>query len=379
MRTTKPRVTKYKGSSSSKFVVEGLRVEGKRTRKFFRTRREAEAWLRKTVARVKKEGEGAIHMPEDLRVEAMKCAEQLRPHGRSLTEAVRHFLSHLHALERSCDVQALIAQFRASKEQDGVSERYLKDLKNRLLKFEEAFGKEIVADIEASAIDDWLRSLKVGAQTRNNFRTVLRTMFEFAVMRGFASNNPVANLAKAKVVRAAPAIFSPDEMRRLLDSASREFLPYLAIGGFAGLRAAEIERLDWSEVDLSQRLIHVKAEKSKTAQRRLTTISDNLSKWLAPLAKKSGPVAENVRVERDKACVQAGVEWKANALRHSFASYHLAHFKNVAETASELGHSSSAMLFQHYRELVKPSQASEWWEITPKVTFGDVVLFKAGQ
>ena len=375
MRTSTPRVTNYEGSTTSKFVVEGLRVAGKRTRKFFKTRREAEAWLRKTKARMKKEGEGAIHMPEDLRIEAMKCADLLKPHGRSITEAVGHFLAHLKALERSCDISALIAQFRASKQQDGASERYQKDLKNRLRRFDEDFGNRVVADIHASDVDDWLREQKVGAQSRNNYRSVLRTMFQFAVMRGFAPTNPVAKLAKAKVVRSAPAIFTPDEIRRLLEGASREFIPYLAIGGFAGLRAAEIERLDWSEVDLTQRLIHVKAEKSKTAQRRLTTISENLALWLAPLAKKSGPVAKKVRVERDKACALSNVEWKTNALRHSFASYHLAKFKNAAETASELGHSSPSMLYQHYRELVAPDAAQAWWSIEPTPESDTVVQF----
>ena len=104
MRTATPRVTNYKGSTTSKFVVEGLRVDGKRVRKFFKTRREAEAWLRLTLARIKKEGEGTIHMPEQLRVEATKCAKLLAPHGRSLTEATEFFLGHLKAIERSCEV-----------------------------------------------------------------------------------------------------------------------------------------------------------------------------------------------------------------------------------------------------------------------------------
>lgn len=365
MRTATPRVTKYKGSATSKFVIEGLRVEGKRIRKFFKTRREAEACLRKIQARVKKEGEGAIHMPEQLRVEAVKCAEKLKPLGVTLTDATEHFLAHLAAIQRSCTVVALIAEFRASKEQDGASERYQKDMKNRLQRFEDDLGPKMVAEIRSSSIDDWLRGLTVGAQTRNNFRTILRTLFEYGVMRGYLLENPVAKTAKAKVVRGAPAILKPEEMRKLLECASSDFLPYLAIGGFAGLRSAEIERLDWSEIDLGQRLIHVKAEKSKTAQRRLTTISDCLAAWLAPFSEKSGRVAKNVRVERKRCCAAAGIEWKANFLRHSFASYHLAKFKNSAETAAELGHSSPVMLFQHYRELVSPNDADRWWGIEP--------------
>jgi integrase len=62
----------------------------------------------------------------------------------------------------------------------------------------------------------------------------------------------------------------------------------------------------------------------------------------------------------------AGItEWPENALRHSFASYHLAQFKNAAATALELGHHDSRVTFAHYRELVKPKEAERYWHIRP--------------
>jgi integrase len=44
----------------------------------------------------------------------------------------------------------------------------------------------------------------------------------------------------------------------------------------AGLRRAEIERLDWSEIDFESGLIEVTAEKAKAARRRLVTMQPNL-------------------------------------------------------------------------------------------------------
>ena len=117
-------------------MVEGLRVQGKRTRKFFRTRREAEVWLRRMLARMRKEGEIAIHMPEQLRVEAMTCAEYLRPYGKTLTEATQHFIAYLRSIERSCTVQTVISEFKISKKQDGKAKSYLRDIKHRLDVFE---------------------------------------------------------------------------------------------------------------------------------------------------------------------------------------------------------------------------------------------------
>ena len=38
--------------------------------------------------------------------------------------------------------------------------------------------------------------------------------------------------------------------------------------------------------------------------------------------------------------------------RHSYASYHLAHFGDAAQLALEMGHTSPHMIFKHCRELV---------------------------
>jgi hypothetical protein len=56
-------------------------------------------------------------------------------------------------------------------------------------------------------------------------------------------------------------------------------------------KLAEIERLDWSEIDFDrEQLIEVTAAKSKTARRRFVKIQPNLRAWLASVRKHSGKV-----------------------------------------------------------------------------------------
>jgi integrase len=98
------------------------------------------------------------------------------------------------------------------------------------------------------------------------------------------------------------------------------------------------------------------------------TVQPNLREWLLPLRQhKSNVTPQNCFRELfEQARSTAGiVEWPENALRHSFASYHLAHFKNAAATALELGHHDSRVTFAHYRELVKPKEAERYWKIKP--------------
>ena len=46
-------------------------------------------------------------------------------------------------------------------------------------------------------------------------------------------------------------IFAPQEIADFLAHSRAELVPFLTLGAFAGLRSAEIERLDWKEVQLA--------------------------------------------------------------------------------------------------------------------------------
>ena len=70
-----------------------------------------------------------------------------------------------------------------------------------------------------------------------------------------------------------------------------------------------------------------------------------------------------------EARVAAGIgDWPDNALRHSFASYHLAHFRDAKALALEMGHTNEDMIFTNYRQLVKPKEAEQYWNIEPAAT-----------
>ncbi|MEI8140617.1 MAG: hypothetical protein WCI03_12210, partial [bacterium] len=51
---------------------------------------------------------------------------------------------------------------------------------------------------------------------------------------------------------------------------------------------------------------------------------------------------------------------------NSFGSYLLAHNEDAPKTALQMGHSHVDVLFNHYRNLVKKSEAGKYWEIVPQ-------------
>jgi integrase len=143
-------------------------------------------------------------------------------------------------------------------------------------------------------------------------------------------------------------------------------IPILAIGAFSGIRMAELNRLDWSAVDLERGMIELRAGQAKTASRRIIPITDNLRAWIEPLPRKGKVVKHSLLHREVTALARAlNMEWPRNVLRHSFISYRIAKVKSADQVALEAGNSPS-IIFKHYRELTTEEQADEWFGIVPK-------------
>ncbi len=271
MRRHKIRVCKYRNSNrpNLRFVV-GYRESGKRARAFFKRKAEAETFALNRNIELQNSG---------------NAVERLEPFGKTITDAVNFYVAHLQASERSCTAFELVKELVVAKKADGASIRHVNDLRYRLNIFAKGFDGQPVATITSAEIDDFLRSLPVAAITRNQYRRLIILAFNFAVQRGYATDNPAEKTAKAKEKKSDIGILTVTQAARLLESATSDILVYIAIGLFAGLRRAEIERLDWSEVDFGDGLIKVAAEKSKTAEKRFVTMEPNLREWLLPYRK----------------------------------------------------------------------------------------------
>ena len=308
--------------------------------------------------------------------------------GESLQEAVRFYMKKNPNRLPKKSIPDLVEELIQAKSADGLSDVYLRDIKGRLGRFAEAFPGPVHL-LTCGEIEAFLRGLKgktksgsfgpLSGTSRNNFRRAIGTLINFATARGYLTKGAleVSDLSLAREQAVEIGIFRPEEMRWLLETADASLLPFLAIGAFAGLRHAELQRLDWSEVRMEEGFIEVKAAKAKTASRRLVPIPDNLKQWLTPCRKAAGPVCAYANMTVQLLALAQAVDkklkegdpaakffWKHNALRHSYISYRVADIKNVAQVALEAGNSSQ-MIFQHYRELVRPDAAKAWFAIVP--------------
>jgi integrase len=382
MRQTKLKLAATRVNGKRFWQVTAPKLGGGRNRRTFIDREQAKGYYDLAKAQIQDFGNAAMSISDALRGEAVKCSQQLEPFGKTIAEATRFYVDHLEEITRSQTVSHVVSELQAACKADGKSVRYLRDLKYRLGRFARDFGPRHIAEITTSDIDRWLRELNLGSVSRNTFRRRLVTLFKFAKTHGWCRTIPAAESARVREVSDEVGILTPDELSGLLKVASEETIPYWTIGAFAGLRASEIERLEWADVNLNRRWIKVGAKHAKTGCKRFVDIQPNLLKWLQPYRGCTGKVVpENLRVKLlgDRECAaKAGSltrKWPSNGLRHSFASYYLARFDDAAKLARQLGHRGHDMIFRHYYEAVTRAEAKRYWGIVPPVKSAKIAPF----
>jgi integrase len=374
-------VLPYRHSKTHRYYLD-LRAFGQ-GRKFFKTRAEADAERLRQLTLRERGGREAVGIPLHELSTIVQARRKLAQHGKTLADATTHYLDYLERIKRcNVTVAQLADEVLSAKRKDGHAPMYIADLRKRLVRFCREFGDRRIAGVTVEELDNWLRNLDGAPKTRANFRANVGVLFSYAERRGIIDSNPILRTARPKLPDNPPEIFRVDELNALLDAANRLFpdvLPGLAIGAFAGLRDAEIKRLEWSEVDLVRGLIEVKASKAKSARRRIVEIQPNLTAWLRPYGGMSGRfVPVNVRSKLDLIRKAAGLtHWPKNGLRHSFASYRLAAIHDAPRVASELGHTSPQMLYSTYRELVLPEEAERYWKIAPVIADDKTIAFSS--
>lgn len=292
--------------------------------------------------------------------------------GASLIEAARFFAKQTGEITK-ISVSKGADEFIRYVEQKKRSAVYLKDLRYRIALLTKTFGSINIDSLGYTEISLWLNSLKTSSRSRDNALRVLITFLKFCQRQRYLPKGglPTDDIeAFTDNEDGEIQIFTPTELDALLKVASREVLPYLVLGAFAGIRTAEIKRLSWSDIDLAAGYIEIKAKNAKTRQRRLIRIQPNLAAWLATLIKPSGPVSDLERPEKTVQQIyaeKAKVSWKRNGLRHSYISYRMAATNDENMVSSEAGN-SPAIVFKNYRQLVKPEQATAWFQLMPAPT-----------
>jgi integrase len=257
-----------------------------------------------------------------------------------------------------------------------VNNRKLVQERQILKAFMECYRATPLNSFTHREINAWLRGMDKAPQTLATYFDIVRRFFNWCDKEEFLTGrNPIVRAERPKVPYSFPTTITPQEMGKFLAAAKelpdeqdrRHTLAYLCIGGFAGLRTSEIKRLQWEDINWHPDNGHVIVLKSKRGAPRSVTILPALRRHLESFALQSGPVfkisfqkAADLRAELEKL---VGIKLPHNCLRHSFASYHIATWRNWQETAFEMGHTSPRMTQAKYVVVKDKAIGEQWWAL----------------
>lgn len=301
--------------------------------------------------------------------------------GRTLTEAVDYYISKVPlniCLKTPAEVTAELLEERRTvkRGERGASKAHVMDLEYRLNRFCEAFACPL-AHITAPDIERWLVGLQnvnggeLSARSRKNYRTAVSVLCQFAKTKGYLPKawDEMEHVPVAKLPPRMPSVLAPAQVRRLVEAVGPSGKAYVILAAWCFVRRSEVvdHQLDWSNVDLGKQRIYIPAGPggTKTWRDRFIPVSDNAAAWLAPLAKRSGPIApRDLEHVIGRAAKSAGIEWKRNILRDSCISYALP--LHGADKVSGWAGNSPDQIRKQYRKPVPDEDARDWWEVWPE-------------
>lgn len=272
------------------------------------------------------------------------------------------FLKWKKSQQSSIKVADAVALFMETRKE--LSHVYRRTMKADLNRFAEA-STGTIAEVTSSDIDRFLDTINAGPRRRNNVRGSLVALFRWARRRKYVADATTAPeyVEKVKEVSAEAAVFTPDQLRRILVASGDTWRPALAIQAFSGIRTEELSRLTWADVNVNKRIITVSAEASKTGRKRLVPIHDNLASFIPSRTKPSAPIAPAEGLDPlVKRLSRQKIKWVKNGLRHSYGSYRCAITADPSRVAFEMGN-SPAMVMAHYNNAQELSTALDWFSI----------------
>lgn len=151
----------------------------------------------------------------------------------------------------------------------------------------EKFGNMQLSSIQPKHVEDYINyKLKnVNRGTANLHAALLRRIINKAKQRGYRvpGMNPVIHREHIKEVAPKDRTLTFEEEARLLAHSPERLRPIVVTALHTGMRKKEILGLEWRDVDLDYRKIHIRAERSKTHQDRHIPIDNELLSVLEDL------------------------------------------------------------------------------------------------
>lgn len=270
-----------------------------------------------------------------------------------------------------------------------ASEEHIRHVVRILEKFCEVFGENLLTNITRKDLEKWLNALPYSPVTKKNYRSTIRASFTYFENNDYIDKNIAKALPCPAIIKEEIKFLSIKDAENLLRANEKhdpEVCGLLALGLFAGMRDSAIPRVAYKEISFGKGIL-TPADKTKKGRRNyIENLPDNLWAWLKLTKPETFEWCERKwKKRKETAYRRAGLLVNAsdvkklakkgikaskkfppkNAIRHSFASYHVAWKRNFQDTALIMSHRDTNILFEHYRGNATEVEAKKYFNIYP--------------
>jgi len=191
---------------------------------------------------------------------------------------------------------------------------------------------------------------------RNHYIAGIKAVFNYAFNFEFIKKNPVSRLLLFKIPQAKPVYFKHDELQKLLTAMPESVLKNIILFAvYTGCRQAEILNLRWSDIDFTNKTIHISNSESfttKTGKERNIPFHPVIEEMLKHTTHHSSYVFTKSNGYRYEGSYLSHIlkryirklnlnpKLHFHSLRHTFASYLVSNNISIFAVKELLGHSS---------------------------------------
>lgn len=252
----------------------------------------------------------------------------------------------------------------AINSRQGLRERTIWDFRyicRRLMQRNPHLSHRVVSSLGTQECEVLLRNAYPSEHQFRKARSVLSCVFTSAMNAGWCQENPVKRIPIPKLKEKTIYPLTHEEIERLWHAARKpehaamQLSLYLML--YCGLRPNEVCRMSINDIDMVQGCVRVQGHCSKTGGGRVVPLRK------LGLLRKIPMCIPSCWISRWRALrVSAGFsEWQRDVCRHTFASYHAAYFRNLAELQWEMGHGDLYLLRSRYLYPAGVIRPEEYW------------------
>jgi integrase len=133
------------------------------------------------------------------------------------------------------------------------------------------FGDVPIGRIRRSHIETWVKTMTSANLAPGTIKTRYnnaRAVFRAAVRDRFIATDPTEGVTLPRQRRREHAMElpTPEQVRALLNAADDEFMPFLALCAFSGLRLGEAAGVQVGDIDFLRRQLHVRRQVQRTTK-----------------------------------------------------------------------------------------------------------------